>query len=516
MSERAVSTGPAPPLIAVTGLVKRYPGVLALDHAEGAIGAGQVLGLVGKNGAGKSTLIKILAGATQPDEGEILINGDPIEIHSPRQATDLGLSFVHQELADIPNLTVAENVELGLGYPKRLGVLLDRRRLRAKVRDVLERLGAEHINPKTLVSSLSVADQRMVMIARGMAIDARVLVLDEPSASLANEEIEHLHTVVRGLAESGVAVVYVTHRLDEIFQITDWVSVMRDGKVVISCPTDDLNKASLIAHITGSAEVAPEKRKRAVLTTERGEELLRVEGITLPGVIEDVSFSVRAGELLGIAGLVGSGRTELVRLIVGADRRPAGRIMVRGREVRIHSPSDSRRHGIVLLPEDRRSQGAVMDFSIRKNITLPVLPNFRPAKPVPMPQVRRERAMAQQMVSQLGIKTSNIENPVRYLSGGNQQKVVLAKWLQSGADVFIFDEPTHGIDVEGKDEVYRLMEELALAGHAVIFISSEFTELVGACNRVLVMREGRLVGELDGEEVTDAALVERCYADAAA
>jgi ABC-type sugar transport system ATPase subunit len=217
-----------------------------------------------------------------------------------------------------------------------------------------------------------------------------------------------------------------------------------------------------------------------------------------------------------MAGLVGSGRTELVRLIIGADHRSAGRILVRGQEVRISGPSDSRRHGIVLLPEDRRTQGAVMDFSIRKNITLPVLPAFRPAKAVPLPQVRRERAMAQKMVSRLGITTSSIENPVRYLSGGNQQKVVLAKWLQSGADVFIFDEPTHGIDVEGKDDVYRLMEELALAGHAVIFISSEFTELVGACNRVLVMREGRLVGELDGEEVTDAALIERCYADAAA
>ncbi len=504
----------SPPLIAVRGLVKRYPGVLALDHAEGAIGAGQVLGLVGKNGAGKSTLIKILAGATRPDEGEILISGEPVEIHTPHQATALGLSFVHQELADVPNLTVAENVELGLGYPKRFGVLLDRRRLRSRVGEVLERLGAEDINPKTLVSSLSVANQRMVMIARGMATDARVLVLDEPSASLANEEIEQLHRVVRSLAETGVAVVYVTHRLDEIFQITDWVSVMRDGRIVFSCPTPDLDRASLIAHITGTAEVATENRKRAVLNAERGEELLRVEGLTLPGVVEDVSFSVRAGELLGIAGLVGSGRTELVRLIIGADRRPGGRILMRGREVKISNPSDSRRHGIVLLPEDRRSQGAVLDFSIRKNITLVVLPRFRVAKGVPMPQVRRERATANEMVSRLGIKAGNVEHPVRYLSGGNQQKVVLAKWLQSRADVFIFDEPTHGIDVEGKDDVYRRMEELALAGHAVIFISSEFAELVGTCNRVLVMREGRLVGELDGEGVTDAALVERCYADA--
>jgi ABC-type sugar transport system ATPase subunit len=507
---------PPPPLVVFKGLVKRYPGVLALDHAEGAISAGRVRGLVGKNGAGKSTLIKILAGATQPDEGEVLIGGEPARIHSPHDATELGLSFVHQELADVPNLTVAENVELGLGYPKRFGILLDRRRLRAKVREVLDRLGEEGIDPGARVGGLSVAHQRMVMIARGMAVDARLLVLDEPSAALSSEEIEQLHRVVRALAEGGVGVVYVTHRLDEIFEITDEVSVMRDGKVVLACPTADLNKASLIAHITGSAETAPEARERALLGTERGEELLRVEGITQPGVVEDVSFSVRAGELLGIAGLVGSGRTELARLIVGADRRAGGRIVVRGREVRIASPTDSRRHGIVLLPEDRRSQGAVLDFSVRKNITLPVLPGFRPAKALPFPQVRRERASTRDMVSRLGIKAPSIEQPVRYLSGGNQQKVVLAKWLESGADVFIFDEPTHGIDVEGKGEVYLLMEELALAGKAVIFISSEFTELVGACNRVVVMREGRLVGELDGEAVTDQALVERCYEDAAA
>ena len=507
---------PRAPLIVYKGLVKRYPGVVALDHAEGAFSAGQVMGLVGKNGAGKSTLIKVLAGATQPDEGEVLVDGEPTQIHNPHHATELGLAFVHQELADVPKLTVAENVELGLGYPKHLGVWLDRRGLRAKVREVLDRLGAEGIDPKAQVGSLSVADQRMVMIARGMAVNARLLVLDEPSASLSNEEIEQLHRVVRGLAETGVGVVYVTHRLDEIFQITDWVTVMRDGKVVLACPTDDLNKASLIAHITGSAEVAPEKRERAVTGESLGEEVLRVEGINQPGVVDDVSFSVRAGELLGIAGLVGSGRTELVRAIIGADRHQGGRVFVRGREVRIHSPADSRRHGVVLLPEDRRRQGAVLDFSVRKNITLPVLPSFRPAKGVPMPQVRRERASARDLVSRLGIKAASIEHPVRFLSGGNQQKVVLAKWLESGADVFIFDEPTHGVDVEGKDEVYRLMEELALAGHAVIFISSEFTELVGACNRVLVMREGRLVGELVGDDVTDQALVERCYEDAAA
>jgi ribose transport system ATP-binding protein len=504
-----------PPFLLARGLVKRYPGVTALAGADGALSAGLVLGLVGKNGAGKSTLIKILAGAAQPDEGEIIVDGERTEIHTPHHATALGFAFVHQELSDVPNLSVAENVELGLGYPRRLGVLVNQGRLRAKVRAVLERLGAHDIDPKTPVGSLSVAQQRLVMIARGIAADARLLVLDEPTASLSSEEIEHLHRVVKGLAASGVAVIYVTHRLDEIFEVTDHVAVMRDGRVVFAGPTRSVDMAMLIAHITGTAEVAVEQRRPRVAGAALGEEVLRVEGLGLPDVVEDVSFSVRAGELLGIAGLVGAGRTELVRLIFGADRRAAGRIFVRGREVSIRSPVDARRHGIVLLPEDRRRQGAVLDFSVRKNITLSVLPRFRLAGPIPIPRVRRERTASQELVSRLNIKVGRLEQPVRFLSGGNQQKVVLAKWLATGADVFIFDEPTHGIDVEGKEEVYRLMEELALAGHAVIFISSEFTELVGACNRALVMREGRIVDELEGSALTDAALVERCYAGAA-
>ena len=506
---------PARPFLEVRGLVKRYPGVVALDRASLTIPAGAVLGLVGKNGAGKSTLIKILAGATRPDAGEILIDGERMDIHNPRHATTLGLAFVHQELSDVPNLSVAENVELGLGYPKRLG-LVSSRRLRAKVQQVLDDLGAGDIHPATPVGSLSVARQRLVMIARGLAAHARLLVLDEPTASLSNEEIEHLHDVVRGLATSGVAVVYVTHRLDEIFDVTDHVAVMRDGREVFQGPTSSVDKASLIMHITGSAEAAVEHRDRRVLAAERGEQVLRVEGVSLPGIVEDVSFSLRAGELLGIAGLVGAGRTELVRLIFGADRRAAGRILIRGKERHIGSPRQARRAGIALLPEDRRSQGTVLSFSIRKNITLAVLPQFRLSRMMPLPAVRRERQAAAAMIDRLGIKIASMEHPVRQLSGGNQQKVVLAKWLQSGAHVFIFDEPTHGIDVEGKEEVYRLMEELALGGHGVIFISSEFAELVGACNRVLIMREGRIVDELEGEEITEAVLVERCYAGAGA
>ena len=491
--------------------------MVALDHAEGAFSAGQVMGLVGKNGAGKSTLIKVLAGATQPDEGEVLVDGEPTAIHNPHHATELGLAFVHQELADVPKLTVAENVELGLGYPKHLGVWLDRRGLRAKVREVLDRLGAEGIDPKAQVGSLSVADQRMVMIARGMAVNARLLVLDEPSASLSNEEIEQLHRVVRGLAETGVGVVYVTHRLDEIFQITDWVTVMRDGKVVLACPTDDLNKPSLIAHITGSAEVAPEKRERAVTgeSAGRGGPARRGHQPARRGRRRQLQRPRRRAAGHRRPGRLGPHRAR------ARDRRrrpPPGRARVRAR-ARGADPQPGRQ------PPPRRRAAARGPAPPGRGARLQRAQEHHAVGAAELPpgqggaacpRCGASGASARDLVSAARHQGGHIEQPVRFLSGGNQQKVVLAKWLESGADVFIFDEPTHGIDVEGKDEVYRLMEELALAGHAVIFISSEFTELVGACNRVLVMREGRLVGELEGDDVTDQALVERCYEDAAA
>jgi len=508
-TEAATPSRVAPFLVA-EGLVKDYPGVVALDHASGTLRAGVILGLVGKNGAGKSTLIKILAGAVRPDAGRILFDGEEVELHGPRDATRLGVAVVHQELADVPNLTAAENVELGLGYPKRLGVFVDQRALRARTREALDTLGAR-IPSGAPVGTLSVAQRRLVMIARGLVSKARLLILDEPTASLTDAEIEHLHEVTRTLRDSGVSVIYVTHRLDEVFQVTDRVGVMRDGKVVHAGRTEDITRSELIEHITGAADAAPEQRRRRVESRSDAEELLRVAGLTSPGVVEDASFVLRRGELLGIAGLVGAGRTELARLIYGADRG-GGRIAVHGRERQVRSPRDALAAGIVLLPEDRRQQGNVLDFSVRKNITLPQLSRFRQGG-LPMPHRGRETAHAKSVIERLDIKVGHPEHPVRYLSGGNQQKVVLAKWLDSGADIFIFDEPTHGVDVSGKEDTYRLMEELAMAGKGVIFISSEFTELVGACNRVLVMREGRIVDELEGDAITDQALVARCYAE---
>jgi ABC-type sugar transport system ATPase subunit len=489
-------------------LVKRYPGVLALDNADLTIEGGSIHGLLGKNGAGKSTIIKVLAGVIQPEAGEIRVDGEPTSIHSPHAAGELGFAFAHQELTDVPNLTVAENVMLGLGYPTIGHSLVRTRELRRRAGAVLDRLEAG-IDPGAPLARLSIAQRRLVVIARGLAANARLLVLDEPTASLTDSEIEHLNRVLKGLRDSGVAILYVTHRLDEIFTLTDRVTVMLDGAAVFSGKTTEINKSQLIEHITGSV-IAVEKRTPH-LTPAGAATVLEVRGMTVPGIIEDVSFELREGEMLGLAGLVGAGRTELMRAIFGADRAASGKVAMHGKTVRIRSPRDGLKAGIVLLPEDRKNQGGVLEFSVRKNMTLPSLQKFRLASPAPIPSERRERHAAHELVERLSIKVADVDYPTRYLSGGNQQKVVLAKWLDSGADVFIFDEPTQGIDVEGKEEVYQLMTALADRGKGVIFVSSEFNELIGTCSRILVMREGELVGQFEGVDISEEELVGACY-----
>jgi ABC-type sugar transport system ATPase subunit len=502
-------TGPEKGLrIEARGLVKRYPGVLALNQADLTVEAGSIHGLLGKNGAGKSTIIKVLAGVVQPDGGEIRIDGEPTAIHSPHAAGEMGFAFAHQELTDVPNLTVAENVLLGLGYPTAGGAFVREREMRRRAGAVLDRLEAG-IDPGAPLAGLSIAERRLVVIARGLAADARLLVLDEPTASLTDSEIDHLDRVLKSLRDAGVAILYVSHRLDEIFTMTDTVTVMLDGAAVHHGKTADLDKPKLIELITGSV-IAVEKRTPHQ-TPAGSPNLLEARGVTIPGIVENVSFDLKQGEMLGLAGLVGAGRTELMRAIFGADRPAAGELRVKGKAVKIRSPRDGLKAGIVLLPEDRKHQGGVLDFSVRKNMTLPSLSKFRVAGPAPFPNERRERKAARELVERLSIKVADVEHPTRFLSGGNQQKVVLAKWLDSGADIFIFDEPTQGIDVEGKEEVYQLMTALADEGKGVIFVSSEFNELIGTCSRILVMREGELVGQFEGFDISEEELVGACY-----
>jgi ABC-type sugar transport system ATPase subunit len=517
--------GQGPPsavVLEVRDLRRSYPGVLAVQDFGMQLNRGEILGLVGPNGAGKSTVIKMLAGAVKPERGEIVVAGETVDIAGPLHATQLGLTFVHQELTDVPNLTVSENVLLGLKYPRWAGTLVNKRAMNDKARGILRDSLQVEIDPNALVASLSVAQRRLIMVARGLATEAKVLVLDEPTASLTDQEIVHLHGVIRRVAAAGTAVIYVSHRLDEIFTLTGRVVVMRGGRKVADLATNSLDHAQLVDHITGVAA----KTRQAVTEeagagiakhhAEAGDELLRVEGLTRAGVVDDVSFTLHQGEVLGIAGLVGAGRTELARIIYGADPRTSGEVFVRGKSTRLRGPRDGLAAGIVLLPEERRTQGMVVDFTIRENVTLPVLGRFRIFRGVPIPQVRKERERARALIDQLGIKTPGEEWPVRLLSGGNQQKVVLAKWIEHGADVFIFDEPTHGVDVAGKLEVYALMSRLAHEGYGVIFISSEFEELEEVCRRVLVMREGRIVGELHDAEVTVTNLISACYAEAPA
>lgn len=508
-------TGGEQAFLEISNITKHYPGVLAVDDVSLAIEAGSIVGLVGKNGAGKSTVIKIMAGAIQPEHGQIDLDGNRLELHHPHHATEAGLAFVHQDLYDVADLSVAENVMLGLGFPKKLGVFVDWPRLYQRAAEEIHRLEVD-IDPRVPVGELSIAEQRLVMIARGLAQNARLLVLDEPTASLTDDEIEHLFGVIRRLGSDGIAVVYVSHRLEEIFEITERVVVMRNGRVVADEPTVQLDRRKLIEHITGHerAETAMERRRsHGIGGRPDAPALLEIDDITADTGVRGCTFDLREGEVLGIAGLIGAGRTELVRAIFGADPRTGGAVKIRGVDAEIRSPSDAMKAGMALLPEDRKAQGNVMDFSVRQNVTLASLDKHRLAPSVAAPSSSSERVEAAHMIERLAIATPDDRQLVRLLSGGNQQKVVIGKWLSQGADILIFDEPTHGVDVDGKEEIYDIMQELAAQGKGVIFISSEFSELVGACHRIIAMRDGLIMGELEGDDINEEAVVELCYSD---
>ncbi len=494
------------PLISVQGVRKEFPGVVALDGASLDLHAGEVIGLVGKNGAGKSTLIKVLAGVEQPDAGHVLIDGEPVSLSTPHDATARGLAFVHQEISQAQTLTVAENVLLGLGYPKR-GPLVSWRQLHARTREILARLDAR-IDPGELVARLSPAQQRLVMIGRALAQKARLLVLDEPSAALTEDEIEQLHKVVAHLASEGVTVIYISHRLDEILAVSSRVIVMRDARVVADHATAELTHRRLVELITGGATDIVRTR------AERDRPAPAADAATLLSYQSEAtggfSVSVRSGEIVGLAGLVGSGRTELVRALFGAE---GGRehATIGGVATNVARPADAIRAGMVLLPEDRRSEGNIGTFSVKRNLTLVSLSRLRVARWLGIPSGRREAQAAAAAIERLDIRTASPDTPVRWLSGGNQQKVMLGKWLALDARVYIFDEPTVGIDVEAKEEAFRLIDDLARRGKGVVLISSDFSELVAMCDRVLILKEGRIVAERRGGEITEVALVGACY-----
>jgi ribose transport system ATP-binding protein len=459
----------------------------------------------------------MLAGAMRPDEGTISIDGDDADMHSTHDAHQLGLAFVHQELDDFPELSVAENVALATGLPRRAGFLVDWRGLRQRAAEMLEELGAD-LDPARAVGSLSPAQRRTVMIASALYSRARLLVLDEPTAAMTGPEIADLHRLLRQLRESGVAVIYVSHRLDEIVTLCDRTLIMRGGRVVAEHRADETTHEGLVAEITGNVGLgdrerpaAPRRPATAVTGGAASEAVLSVEGLSRGNAVQDVTLDVAAGEVVGIGGLVGSGRTELVRLIAGADAPTGGRIAVRGRDVVFRSPADALRYGIALLPEDRRNEGLIQDFRIRENVTLSSLAKVRRAKWLPMTSKRLERKTTRGYIDRLEIKAEDGDQPTKTLSGGNQQKVALARWLLRGADLLIFDEPTHGIDVGAKESAFRQIDELAAAGKAVIVVSSELVDLERVCHRVIVLSEGRVAGALEGSAITEEAILACCY-----
>ena len=485
-----------PVFVEMTGISKLFGGIRALDDVSFSVRAGEVHALIGENGAGKSTLMKILSGAHERSAGEIRIAGQAVEIASPHVSRALGIGIIYQELALAPALTVAENIFVG-----ELPGVINHKRLRARAASLLAELGFA-IDPAAIAGDLPLAFQQAVEIAKAMSRSVRILILDEPTAVLAPPEVEKLLDVVRNLAARGVAVIYISHRLDEVFRITDSITVLKDGRTVGTYRTADMNEQRLIALMVGreTSQLFPK------LARSRGEELLRVEGACASDRVRDVSFSLHAGEVLGIAGLIGSGRTELARALFGADKLQAGTVSIAGRPVTIRSPRHAVASGIGLVPEDRKGQGLVLSLPIRQNLTLTCLARFTNA----LGLLRRnaERQAAGEAVRRVGVRARSIELPVGTLSGGNQQKVVLAKWLDAGCRVIILDEPTRGVDVGARAEIYGLIETLAANGLGVIVISSDLIEVIGASDRILVMSGGRISGALEREDFSETNIMQ--------
>jgi ribose transport system ATP-binding protein len=473
-------------LLEMRQIDKSFPGVHALKNVSMKLHRGEVLGLVGENGAGKSTLIKILGGAHLPDAGEILIEGRPVDIPSPTAAQQAGISIIYQEFNLIPDLTVRENIFLGR-EKTRMGFVRAAEEHQKTLR-LFSKIGI-NIDPNARCSKLTVAQQQTVEIAKALSVNAKIIVMDEPTATLTTQETEHLFAIVRDLKSHGIGIIYISHRLDEIFEVADRAMVLRDGEHVGTKAVKDITREKLIEMMVGRP-VESEFPKRSA---SPGPERLRVEDLCRGKAVRNVSFSARAGEVLGFAGLVGAGRTETMRLIFGADKPDKGSIFIDGRQTDIRSPNDAIRNRICLLTEDRKGQGLVLIHTCRENFGLPNLDRL--TRGMFLDQ-RRERKEFSDFVESLRIKVSSHEQLTMNLSGGNQQKVVLAKWLARNADIMIFDEPTRGIDVGTKYEIYLLMNRLAAEGKAIIMISSELPEILGLSDRIIVMHEGRIKGEI--------------------
>ena len=483
------------PLVKLVNISKQFPGVLAVDNVSLDIYPGEVHVVAGENGAGKSTLMKLLSQVERPSSGTILLNEQEVHIVNPQHAQRLGISMVYQEFALVPHLTVSQNIALGR-ESGRFGIL-DKRSEVEQARRLLQRVGL-NIDPRRSVSTLSVAEQQLVEIAKALDIESKLVIMDEPTATLTDQEIVHLFAVIRGLTDRGIGVFYISHRLDEIFQIADRVTVMRDGKVVATLPRSDIDQQKLIRLMVGRdiRNLYPKPDPNI------GPVMLRAEGITRRGILHQCTFEVRAGEILGFAGLIGSGRTELARAVFGADPIDAGSIWLEGKRHFIKSPVDAIAAGIGYLTEDRKRDGLAMTLDIAQNITLTNLPTT-----VSWIDLGKEERIALRARDRLKIRTTSVHRKVNVLSGGNQQKVIVARWLETRARVLFFDEPSRGIDVNAKSELFEIIGTLASEGRAIVMISSYLPELINMCDRLVVMHEGHITGELQRSQFTEERIM---------
>jgi rhamnose transport system ATP-binding protein len=483
---------PAQPLIELRDITKRFGDVEVLHQVSLSLYASELHALVGENGAGKSTLGKILAGVYTPDGGSILLDGEPVTLHNPAQAQRLGFAVIHQQPSLFPDLDVAENIYIGR---QPLGVLgrVDWGLMYRETNTLLQRLDA-HFDARTPVRSLSIADQQLVEIAKALSMQTRLLVMDEPTAALSAREVGDLFGIARQLRGQGVAILFISHRFEEIFDIADHVTVLRDGVRILTKPVGELTQAETISAMVGRELSALFPKQDVTI----GPEVLEARGLTRSGEFRDVSFQVHQGEILGLAGLVGAGRTEVAQAIFGVTQLESGTILLNGKQVHFASPTEAMRHGVAYVPEDRYQHGLVREFPIASNVTMPIWRSI--SNWLGIVDQRRERTIANDYFQRLQIRATGIEQLAQSLSGGNQQKVVIAKWLATKPRVLILDEPTRGVDIGAKAEVHRLISQLANEGMAIIMISSELPEVLAMSDRILVMHEGRVTGEFDRKD----------------
>ncbi|WDI40867.1 sugar ABC transporter ATP-binding protein [Bremerella sp. P1] len=488
----------SPPLLEVERISKRFPGVKALSEVSLRVGAGESIAVIGENGAGKSTLMKILAGIQSPDSGTIRVEGKPVEIRSVNDALELGIALIHQELNLCDNLSVGANIYLGR-EPKKLG-WIDQAEVNALSRKYLEQVGLK-IDPRKLLADLSIGQQQLVEIAKALSCNAKLLIMDEPTSSLSAREVDRLFEVIGSLRASGVSIVYISHRLSEVHQVCDRVVALRDGQNSGELAREEISHDNMVRLMVGR-ELDQFYAHQPVTP---GEVVLSVKNVRThahPG--HEISFELRAGEIVGLAGLVGAGRTELFETLFGIYPPEGGSIEVSGKPVSIRSPKDAIAHEIFLVPEDRKQQGLVLPMDVGQNTTLPGLHRLSYFSWV---DTRQEQQLADDMVKRMRVKTPSTRQIIQYLSGGNQQKVVIAKWLAMNPKILLLDEPTRGIDVGAKHEIYELMEELARKGVAILFVSSEMEEILGMADRVLVMHEGSMSGELTRDQLSEEAVM---------